>query len=105
MMPVSHRNHGHRSRAAPFVQIRAAEVQLAPATRLLCRDCPLSSQPAQAVSADPEILGGTSRVEPLVPARLSTRHEARSDSFRNNVRQLDQQLIKDRVAIADRSAS
>ena len=62
MTLVLHSEHGRRSRAAPRVKIRPAEVQLAPHASLFGGYGSLGRQPSQAVAANPEILGGPPRV-------------------------------------------
>jgi hypothetical protein len=52
--------------APPSVEIRPAEVKLAPRAILLRRDRPLSGKLPQGVPVHPEIFGSVSRVEPLV---------------------------------------
>jgi hypothetical protein len=85
-------------RAAPVVQVRAAEVELAPDTSLLGRNGALGSEPADAVTADAEIQSRTAGVEPLLRAALLRHDEADSHPLGYEFGELAEQLIENMAA-------
>lgn len=105
MAHTAHSDNRRRSGAAPRIEVRPAEEQLASDTRLLGRDRPLSRKTAQAIAADPKILGGAPSIEPLVRTRRSSGDKPRRDTIRYEVGQLHQQLIEDTITVAERCRS
>lgn len=85
MAYTAHRDNRHWSRAAPCIEIRPAEEQLASDTRLLGRDRSLSRKTTQAVAANAEILGSAPSIEPLVRSLGSGGDKPRRGAIRHQV--------------------
>jgi hypothetical protein len=84
IVPAPDAHHGCRPLTPPGVQIRSTEEQLATGACLLGGDHSLSSEAAEAVAVDSEVLGGTARVEPIVGDSLLPREtvgDLRGDEF------------------------
>ena len=84
IVPAPDADHRRRPSTPPDVQVRPAEEQLATGAWLLGRDRSLSGQATKAVAVDSEVLGGTTRVEPIVVGGLLPREtvdDLRGDDF------------------------
>jgi len=79
---------------APIVEIRTSEVELAPGTILLRSDRPLGGELSECVPMNTEILGGVTRVEPLV-GRLIDAAQLFDNHRRNTIGELSDQTVDD----------
>src|SRR5579884_1599173 len=84
--------------AAPSVEVRAPEEELAPDPRLLGRDGTLGSEPAQAVAADAEVLGGAAAVHPLICPLALRLGQPSCYAVGDELGELAKELVQDETA-------